>query len=73
MSIPMPINSVAHHNFQGEIDYWLVSRMLPSGERLVKVQPFGANSLGIKVHSIDDGMDYILTTQGSWMEALQPQ
>jgi hypothetical protein len=70
MSIPMPDSSVAHHNFQGEVDYWLVPRMFSSGARMVKVQPYGANSLGIKVHSIDDGMDYILTPQGSWMEAL---
>ncbi len=70
MSIPMPDSSVAHHNFQGEVDYWLVPRMFSSGERMVKIQPYGANSLGIKVHSIDDGMDYILTPQGSWMEAL---
>lgn len=48
----------------------MVSRMLPSGERFVKVQPYGTNSLGIKVHSIDDGMDYILIPQGGWMEAL---
>ena len=48
----------------------MVPRMLPSGERVVKVMPYGTNSLGIKVHSIDDGMDYILTPQGGWMEAL---
>jgi hypothetical protein len=70
MSIPMPDSSVAHHNFQGEVDYWLVPRMFSSGGLMVKVQPYGANSLGIKVHSIDDGMDYILTAQGSWIEAL---
>ena len=70
MSIPMPSGALAHQNFQHEIDYWMVSRMLPSGERFVKVQPYGTNSLGIKVHSIDDGMDYILIPQGGWMEAL---
>lgn len=71
MSIPMPEGALAHQNFQGEMDYWMVSRMLPSGERFVKVEPYGTNSLGIKVHSLDDGMDYILTPKGAWMEALE--
>ena len=71
MSIPMPGGALAHQNSQREMDYWMVPRMQPSGERLVKVMPYGTNSLGIKVHSIDDGMDYILTPQGSWMETIE--
>ena len=73
MSIPMPGGVLAHQNFKGEMDYWMVSRMLPSGQLTVKVMPFGVNSLGVKIHSIDDGMDYILTPQGSWMDALESQ
>jgi len=47
--------------------------MLPSGQLMVKVRPYGTNSLGVKVHSLDDGVDYILTSQGDWMEALEQQ
>jgi hypothetical protein len=71
MSIPLPDGCIAHHNSQQETDYWLAPRMLPSGERLVKVQPYGVNSLGVKVHDIDDGMDYILSPEGHWLEGLE--
>jgi len=70
LSIPLPDGSVAHHNSQGETDYWMVPRVLPSGGHFVKVEPYGTNSLGVKVHSIDDGMDYVLTPQGGWTESL---
>jgi hypothetical protein len=69
-AIPLPGGSLGHRNLQGELDYWMVPRMLPSGERFFKVQPYGTTSLGVQVHSIDDGMDYILTPRGGWMEAL---
>jgi hypothetical protein len=71
MSIPLPNGCIAHHNFQQETDYWLAPRMLPSGERMVKVQPYAVNSLGVKVHDIDDGMDYILSPEGHWLESLE--
>jgi hypothetical protein len=73
LSIPMPGGTLAHLNFQRQVDYWMVPRMLPSGERFIKVEPYGTNSLGVKVHSIDDGMDYILTPKGGWMEGLGEQ
>jgi len=73
LSIPMPGGTLAHLNFQRQMDYWMVPRMLPSGERFVKVEPYGTNSLGVKVHSIDDGTDYILTPKGGWMEGLGEQ
>jgi hypothetical protein len=69
-TIPIPSGSLAHQDLQGEIDYWMVPRMFPNGERFVKVQPYGTISLGVQVHSIDDGMDYILTPQGGWLDAL---
>jgi hypothetical protein len=69
-TIPIPNGSLAHQDRQGEIDYWMVPRMFPNGERFVKVQPYGTISLGIQLHSIDDGMDYILTPQGGWLDAL---
>ena len=72
-SLPMPDNTVAHHTWQGDTDYWLVSRMFSTGQRMVKVIPFGVNSLGVKVHNIEDGMDYVLTPTGQWTGALEQQ
>lgn len=63
----MLAGTLAHQNPKGELDYWLVARVLASGERLVKVEPYGTSSLGIKVHSLEDGVDYILTPQGDWL------
>ncbi|HMJ22906.1 MAG TPA: hypothetical protein VK513_13400, partial [Terriglobales bacterium] len=73
LSIPLPDGSVAHHNSQDETDYWLVPRVLSSGGHFARVEPYGTNSLGVKVHSIDDGMDYILTPKGGWVEGLGEQ
>jgi hypothetical protein len=67
VSIPLS-GGFAHRNEQGEIDYWIMPRSLPSGEFSVKVQPYGASALGVLVHDIDDGNDYILTPQGGWTE-----
>jgi hypothetical protein len=72
LSIPLPDGSVAHHNSQGETDYWMVPRVLPSGEHYVKVEPYGTTSLGVKVHNMEDGREYILTPQGGWTESLEP-
>jgi hypothetical protein len=67
-SIPMPAGTLAHQNRQGKLDYWLVARALASsGERLVRVEPYGTGSLGIKVHSLEDEVDYTLTPQGEWL------
>ncbi len=68
-SIPMPPGTVTHRSL-GLVDYWLVPRLFSSGERMVKVQPYGTNSLGVKVHSLEDGLDYILTPSGQWTAAL---
>jgi len=72
LSIPLPDGSVPHHNSQGETDYWLVPRVLPSGGHFARVEPYGATSLGVKVHNMEDGKDYILTPQGGWTESLEP-
>jgi len=66
-SIPMPAGTLAHQNPKGEVDYWLVARVLASGERLVKVEPYGTSSLGVNVHSLEDEIDYTLTPQGEWL------
>jgi hypothetical protein len=68
LSIPLPAGFVAHRNGQHDIDYWMVPQIGPSGEFAVRVQPYGANALGVLVHGIDDGKDYILTKQGGWTE-----
>ena len=71
-SIAMPAGALAHQS-HGAVDYWMVPRMFISGERVVKVLPFGVNSIGVKVHNIEDGMDYILLPTGQWTAALEPQ
>ena len=68
-SIPMPAGALGHQNSRGELDYWLVTRLLPSGERFAKVQPYGTSSFGVKVHSLEDGTDYTLTPEGDWVNA----
>ena len=72
LSIPLPDGSAAHHNSQDETDYWLVPRVLPSGGHFARVEPYGNTSLGVKVHNMEDGKDYILTPQGGWTESLEP-
>jgi hypothetical protein len=67
--IPMPPGTLGHQNSRGELDYWLVTRVLPSGERFVKVQPYGTSSFGVKVHNLEDGTDYTLTPKGEWVNA----
>jgi len=44
--------------------------MFLSGERYVKVLPYGTNGIGVKVHNMEDGADYIVTPQGGWTDAL---
>jgi hypothetical protein len=70
-SIPMPAGALGHQNSQGELDYWLITRTLPSGERFVKVEPYGTSSRGIEMHSMSDGTDYILTPRGDWLSATE--
>jgi len=72
LSIPLPDGSAAHHNSQDETDYWLVPRVLPSGGHFARVEPYGTTSLGVKVHNMEDGKDYIVTPQGGWTESLEP-
>lgn len=68
LSIPLPAGLAAHRNAQGEIDYWIVPRVGSSGEYSIRVQPYGASSLGVLVHDVDGGKDYVLTAQGGWTE-----
>ena len=65
LSIPLPTGFTAHRNGQDDIDYWMVPQV---GEFAVRVHPYGASALGVLVHGMDDGKDYIVTEQGGWTE-----
>jgi len=53
-----------HKGADGRVDYWLVPR---SGEALpAKVLTIGTSADGMVVHSLDDGKDYTLTSNGEW-------
>lgn len=68
-SIPMPSGALAHQNSQGVLDYWLVQRILPTGDQFLRVKPYSTSALGTMVHSVDDGVDYLLTPDGGWIDA----
>jgi hypothetical protein len=68
LSIPLPAGFVAHRNAEREVDYWIGPRVGDFGENSVRILPFEANLLGVIVHDIDDGKDYLLTKQGGWTE-----
>jgi hypothetical protein len=63
-----PVQSIQIHvNAMGEKDYWLVPRSLPGGgQTIYRVQPYERTADGVKVHSIDDGQDYLLSQTGLW-------
>jgi hypothetical protein len=68
LSIPIPAGFVLHRNSQGQVDCWIGTRVGPSGGLSVRVQPYRASVVGVLVHSIDEGKDYVLTEQGGWTE-----
>ena len=72
-SIPIPRGALAHQTSAHQIDYWIVPRVLESGDQMLKVQPYGTNPLGVMVHCLDDGVDYILTPEGGWTLSLEQQ
>lgn len=66
LSISAPPFAQVHEDMNGMPDYWLVQSRdgAPTKDR---VQPFGSNNLGVSVHDMDDGRDYILTRSGGWI------
>jgi hypothetical protein len=66
LSIPIPAGFVSHRNSQGEVDCWIGTRVGPSGGISIRVQPYRTSVVGVLVHSIDEGKDYVLTEQGGW-------
>jgi hypothetical protein len=34
------------------------------------VEPYDTNGLGVKVHNIEDGKDYLVTDSGDWSEPI---
>jgi hypothetical protein len=70
LSIRRPPNSVVHRNSDGEPDYWSVLKITQGAVRMESVQPYGTNGLGVKVHDIEDGKDYLVTDSGDWLEPI---
>jgi hypothetical protein len=67
-TIPPIANASLHYNSDKEADYWLVQREVrPNSDIVVRVVPFATSRLGVMVHSLDDGRNYILTSTGGWM------
>jgi len=70
LSIRRPPNSVVHRNSDGEPDYWLVLKITQGVVRMESVEPYDTNGLGVKVHDIEDGKDYLVTDSGDWLEPI---
>ena len=67
LSIRRPPNSVVHHNSEGEPDYWLVLKITQGAVRMESVQPYSTNGLGVEVHDMENGKDYLVTDSGDWL------
>jgi len=70
LSIRRPPNSVVHRNSEGEPDYWSVLKITQDGVRMEMVQPYGTDGLGVEVHDMEDGKDYLVTNSGDWLELI---
>jgi hypothetical protein len=60
--------AVEHRKANGAMDYWLAPRAAAGSTRLIKVRPFEPSRLGVWIHSLEDGEDYILTPAGGWLK-----
>ncbi len=68
MTIAPVKGAVIHFNAADEKDYWLLTRVSQSGARLpVRVLPFETTAAGIRVHCMDDGIDYTVSPSGEWL------
>jgi uncharacterized coiled-coil protein SlyX len=67
LSIPLPGGIIGHLDAERKLDYWMIIRVLGSGhQETVRAIPYETNSLGIAVHSLEDGKDY--TVKNGWLE-----
>jgi hypothetical protein len=64
-----PRNAIVHHTDSGVMDYWLMPRVVSGTRSMIKVFPIAQTSLGIFVHSFDEGRDYVVTASGDWLAA----
>jgi hypothetical protein len=53
----------------GRVAYWLVPREVLGALHMVTALPIAAHALGVVVHDVEDGEDYIVTHSGSWLRA----
>jgi hypothetical protein len=55
-------------DIHGKVVYWLVPRDVLGSVHLVRVLPVATHPLGVVVHDIEDGEDYVVTHSGSWLQ-----
>jgi len=67
-----PDGVVVHHNYSGEMDYWLVPRLVSGARTMEKVVPVAQSNNGILVHDVAEVKDYIVTPAGDWIAASEP-
>jgi hypothetical protein len=59
--------AVVHVDDNGIMDYWLVPYTEVGLTRAIKVLPFAESSMGVSVHNLENGQDFILTASGGWI------
>jgi hypothetical protein len=70
--IKLPSNAEQHIDAAGRPDYWIVQSLNTDRKKRSRVLPFGSNSVGVFVHDLDDGSDYILTPSGGSITLPEP-
>jgi hypothetical protein len=58
---------VKHRDPTGDLDYWLAPLWTAGSRRMIKVRPFALSRYGVRVHSDEDGQDYVLAGNGNWL------
>jgi hypothetical protein len=54
-------------DIHGKVVYWLMPRDVLGSVHLVRVIPVATHPVGVVVHDIEDGEDYVVTHSGSWV------
>jgi len=67
-SVPLMPGAITHITPSGQQDYWLIKRD-DSASGVTRAIPLGKSQLGVLVHSLDDGHNYVVTESGGWMSS----
>jgi hypothetical protein len=52
---------------KGYVVYWLVPREISGNVHMIKVLPIARHPLGVMVHDVNEGVDYVVTHSGGWI------